>query len=62
MLFMYLMIFFFVFFFLGMHLWLMEVPKLGGQIRAVAAVLHHSHSNARSKLWPIPQLMEMPDP
>ena len=33
-------------------------------IGAAAAGLHHSHSNARSKpcLWPIPQLMAMPDP
>ena len=31
---------------------------------AVAAGLHHSRSNARSKprLWPTPQLMAMPDP
>ena len=35
-----------------------------GQIRAVAAVLHHSHFNARSKphLWPTPRLTEMLDP
>ena len=35
-----------------------------GQIRSVAAGLHHSHSNARSKspLQPIPQLTAMPDP
>ena len=35
-----------------------------GQIEAVAAGLHHSHSNAGSELHlqPIPQLMAMPDP
>ena len=35
-----------------------------GQIGAVAADLHHSHSNARSKphLQPTPQLMVMLDP
>ena len=34
-----------------------------GQIRAVAASLHHSHSNAGSEpcLRPTPQLMAMPD-
>ena len=35
-----------------------------GRIRAVAASLHHSHSNARSKphLQPTPQLMATPNP
>ena len=35
-----------------------------GQIRAAAADLHHSHSNARSKpcLGPTPQLTAMPGP
>ena len=35
-----------------------------GLIGAIAARLHHSHSNARSKpfLRPIPQLRAMPDP
>ena len=35
-----------------------------GQIGAIAAGLHHSYSNARSKLRlrPAPQLMAMPDP
>ena len=35
-----------------------------GWIRAAAANLHQSHSNARPKpcLWPIPQLTAMPDP
>ena len=49
---------------LGSHQWHMEVPRLGGLIRAVAAALHQSHSNARSEphLGPTPQLMAMPDP
>ena len=35
-----------------------------GQIGAVAAGLHHSHSNERSEspLWPTPQLTAMLDP
>ena len=35
-----------------------------GQIRIVAANLHHSHSNAEPepRLQPTPQLMAMPDP
>ena len=35
-----------------------------GHIRTVAAGLHHSHSNARSKpdLLPTPQFTAMPDP
>ena len=39
----------------------MEVPKLGGQIGAVAAGLHYSHSNARSELHlpPTPVLVAM---
>ena len=34
-----------------------------GQIRAEATSLHHSHSNARSELYPQPtlQFMAMPD-
>ena len=34
-----------------------------GRIRAIAACLHHSHSNTRSELclWPTPQLMATPD-
>ena len=57
-------LFCFAFCFLGLHLWHMEVPGLGGQIRAVAANLHHSHSNGRSKpcLQPTLQLMAMLDP
>ena len=41
--------FFFFFAFLGPHPWHMKVPRLGGQIRAVAAGLHHSHSNSGSE-------------
>ena len=35
-----------------------------GRIRAIAAGLHHSHSNMGSepRLQPTPQLMAMPDP
>ena len=36
--------------FLGLHLWHMEVPRLGSRIRAIAAGLHHSHSHAGSEL------------
>ena len=38
--------------------------QAGGQIRAIAAGLHHSHSNVRleSSLRPTRQLMAMPDP
>ena len=38
--------------------------QASGLIRAVAAGLHHSHSQARSKphLQPIPLLLAMPDP
>jgi len=50
--------------FLGPHPRHMEVPRLGALIRAVAASLHHSHSNAGSKprLQPTPQLTATPDP
>ena len=53
---------FLFFIFLGPHPRHMEV--LGGQIRAAAAGLPHSHSNATSKprLRPTPQLTAMPDP
>ena len=38
--------------------------QASGRIRAAAAGLHHSHSNAGSMphLWPIPQLTATPDP
>ena len=47
------------FVFFGPHPWHMEVPRLGGQIGATAAGLHHSHSNSRSEphLRPTPQYM-----
>ena len=49
---------------LGLHLQHTEVPQARGLIGAVAAGLHHSHSNARYKphLRPTPQLRAMPDP
>ena len=34
---------------LGLHPWDMEVLMLGSPIRATAAGLHHSHSNAKSE-------------
>ena len=44
---------FFSFLFLGLHVWRVEIPRL-----VVAAGLHHSHGNTRSKprLRPTPQL------
>ena len=41
-----------------------ESSQARGQIRAVAAVLHHSHSKARSEplLPPSPQFTATPDP
>ena len=41
-----------------------ESSRAGGQIRAAAAGLHHSHSSVGSKLplRPIPQFIAMPDP
>ena len=57
-------IFFFVFLpFLGPLLQHMEVSRLGGLIRAVAASLRQSYSNAGSepRLQPTPQLTVMPD-
>ena len=48
----------------GLHLQDMEVPRLGGQIGAAAASLHHSHSTAGSEpsLQPTPQLRATLDP
>ena len=44
----------------------MEVPRLlgRGRIGAIAAGLHHSHSNAKLEphLQPTPQLVATPDP
>ena len=39
-------------------------PQARGLIRAIAAGLHHSHSNTRSKphLRPTPELTATPDP
>ena len=62
-----------VFFFLFFFLWLLSFraasaacggSQARGPIRAVAAGLHHSHSNARSELHlrPTPQFMATPDP
>ena len=49
----------FFFFFL-----LRAVPTACGSSQAIAAGLHHSHSNIRSepRLQPTPQLMATPDP
>ena len=54
---------FIYFFFLGLNL-PMEVPRIGGQIRPVAASLCHSHSNSRSEpfLQSTPQLTAVLDP
>ena len=45
-------------------MWNVEVPRLGGQIRAIEAGLCHGYSNAESEplLGLIPQLMAMPYP
>ena len=45
----YFILFYFIVFlvFIGLHPRHMEVTRLGGRIGAVAAGLHHSHSNAR---------------
>ena len=50
----------FVFFFLQMYLWHMQVPRLG----VISAHLHRSNSNAVSELHlqPMPQLEAMLDP
>ena len=53
---------------MGIFFWLLRAAPAAyggcqtrGQIRAVAAGLHHSHSNAGSEphLWPTPQLMTL---
>ena len=56
-------LFLFLFCFLGLHVWHMEVPRLG-QIKAIAVSLHHSHINTRSekRLRPTLQLTATPDP
>ena len=44
-------LFFLIFIFLcRLHLWHMEAPRLGVQIRASAAGLHHSHSHSQGGL------------
>ena len=61
------LLFFFFFFFFGLFT---AIPaayggsRARGLIGAIAASLHHSHSNVGSKphLQPIPQLTAMPDP
>ena len=42
--------FFYFLFYLGLLLQHIEIPRLGDLIRATAAGLCHSHSNARSEL------------
>ena len=61
--FLFCFLFFVCFVFLGPHLWHMEVPARG-LIRAVAASLCHSHSNAGSelRLQPTSQLTATLDP
>ena len=62
--------FFFFFFFFGLFAFSWAPPaayggsQARGPIGAVAAGLHHSHSNVGSepRLRPIPQLTAMPDP
>ena len=57
-------LFFFFLLFLGPHPAAYGGSQVTGQIRAAAAGLHHSHSNARSKasLRPTPQFTAMLDP
>ena len=57
-------LFVYLFFFLQMHLWLMEVPSRGAKLELQLPALHNSHSNAGSQphLPPAPQLMATPDP
>ena len=44
------LLFYFIFVFVGPHLQHMEVPRLGAcPVGPVAAGLHHSHSNAGSE-------------
>ena len=57
-------LFLFLFSFLGPDPQHMEVPRLGGLIKAIPAGLHNSHCNARSeqRLQTTQQLKAMPDP
>ena len=42
-----------LFCFLGLYPWHLEVPRLGVELRAAAAGLHHCHSNTgKPHLWP----------
>jgi len=56
---MYLRIYLFI---LGLHLWHMEVPRLGAELEL--QLHHHSHSKVGSEpcLPPTPQPPAMPDP
>ena len=51
-------------FFLGPHLGLKEVLRLGGRIGAAAAVLclRYNHTGSEPQFRPTPQLATMPDP
>ena len=53
-----------LFFFLGLHLQHMEVPRLGIELELQPAGQSHSHSNSESKprLHPTPQLRVTLDP
>ena len=62
---------YFIYLFIYLFIFLFRTTAVGygrsqarGQIGAVAASLHHSHSNMGSKpnLWPTPQLIATPDP
>ena len=52
--------FFFLLAFLGLHPWLMEVPRLGVQLEL--QLLASATATPDLKLHPTPQLTAMPDP
>ena len=58
------LIFFFFYVLFRAALLHVDVPRLGVEIAATAASLHHSHSNMgfEPRLQPTPQLTAMPDP
>ena len=66
----YFILFYFILFYFILFCLFRAVPvaywgsQARSQIGAIAAGLHHSHSNARSKsrLQPTPQFMATPDP
>ena len=60
----FLKFYFILFFLFRVTLMAYGCSQARGPIGAVAADLHHSHSNARSelRLQPTPQLTAMPDP